>query len=300
MRNREKPMNITAAGKAVLITGCDSRIGSALARHLDEQGFTVFAGFQTLSDNPLAEELKEICSARMHVLQLDVTNETQILAASLSVVEHLPDGAHGLWAVVNAASWVALGEIEWIPLQVIKKATEINFLGPTRVTQIMLPLVRRARGRIIYMTSGLCRVADPVRGIHCGLLAAIESEAECLRKELRSRGVDVVVVAPGELTSGNTWVSDQIILSQAKDMWKQLCQEQRLEYGEKYFETAIRSLEKYSKSPETDLAPVLKALNDAVTRTFPMIKYTPISRQEKMKAFVADYFPRAVYDLVYS
>ncbi|ENN76977.1 hypothetical protein D910_11810 [Dendroctonus ponderosae] len=51
---------------------------------------------------------------------------------------------------------------------------------------------------------------------------------------------------------------------------------------------------------ETDLAPVLKALNDAVTRTFPMIKYTPISRQEKMKAFVADYFPRAVYDLVYS
>ncbi|ENN81185.1 hypothetical protein YQE_02406, partial [Dendroctonus ponderosae] len=134
-------------------------------------------------------------------------------------------------------------------LQVIKKATEINFLGATRVTQIMLPLVRRARGRIIYMTSGLCRVADPVRGIHCGLLAAIESEAECLRKELRSRGVDVVVVAPGELTSGNTWVSDQIILSQAKDMWKQLCQEQRLEYGEKYFETAIRSLEKYSKSP---------------------------------------------------
>lgn len=136
------------------------------------------------------------------------------------------------------------------------------------MTQIMLPLVRRAHGRIVYMTSGLCRIADPVRGIHCGLLAAIEAQAECLRKELRwvsllktprlrfskfsfcrSRCVDVVVVAPGELTSGNTWVSDQLILSQAKDMWKQLCQEQKLEYGEKYFETAIRSLEKYSKSP---------------------------------------------------
>lgn len=293
-------LKITAAGKAVLITGCDSRIGSGLARHLDEQGFTVFAGFQNARESPLVEELREICSARLHILQLDVTNETQILAASLSVVENLPDGAHGLWAVVNAASWVALGEIEWIPPQVIKKATEINFLGPTRVTQIMLPLVRRARGRIVYLTSGLCRVADPVRGIYCGLLAAIESQAECLRKELRSRGVDVVVVAPGELTSGNTWVSDELILNQAKDMWKQLCQEQRLEYGEKYFETAVRSLEKYSKSPETDLAPVLKALNDAITRTFPMIRYTPISRQEKIKTFVADYFPRAVYDLMYS
>ncbi|XP_066140912.1 D-beta-hydroxybutyrate dehydrogenase, mitochondrial [Euwallacea fornicatus] len=294
-------LKITAAGKAVLITGCDSKIGSALARHLDEQGFTVFAGFQDAAgQNPLVDELKEVCSARLHVLQLDVTNETQILAASLSVVENLPDGAHGLWAVVNAASWVALGEIEWIPQQVIRKATEINFLGPTRVTQIMLPLVRRAHGRIVYMTSGLCRVADPVRGIHCGLLAAIEAQAECLRKELRSRGVDVVVVAPGELTSGNTWVSDQIILNQAKDMWKQLCQEQKLEYGEKYFETAIRSLEKYSKSPETDLTPVLKALNDAVTRTFPMIKYTPISRQEKIKALIADYCPRAMYDLIYA
>lgn len=51
---------------------------------------------------------------------------------------------------------------------------------------------------------------------------------------------------------------------------------------------------------ETDLTPVLKALNDAVTRTFPMIKYTPISRQEKIKAFVADYFPRAVYDMIYA
>lgn len=51
---------------------------------------------------------------------------------------------------------------------------------------------------------------------------------------------------------------------------------------------------------ETDLTPVLKALNDAVTRTFPMIKYTPISRQEKIKALVADYFPRAVYDMIYA
>lgn len=109
---------VTAAGKAVLITGCDSRVGSALARQLDELGFTVFAGFQNAEGNSEAEELKEICSARLHILQLDVSSETQILAASLYAVEHLPDGAPGLWAVVHAQSWVALGEIEWIPPQV--------------------------------------------------------------------------------------------------------------------------------------------------------------------------------------
>ncbi|XP_060523898.1 D-beta-hydroxybutyrate dehydrogenase, mitochondrial [Cylas formicarius] len=293
-------LKVTAAGKAVLITGCDSRIGGALARHLDEQGFTVFAGFQNAADSTMSGELKEVCSGRLHVLQLDVTSERDILAASLSIVENLPDGAPGLWAVIHAASWVALGEIEWVPPQVIKKATEINFIGPTRVTQIMLPLVRRARGRIIYMTSGLCRVASPVRGIHCGLLAAVESQAECLRKELRSRGVDVVVVAPGEFTAGNSWISDQLILEQAKEMWKQLGTEQKNEYGDGYFETAVRSLEKYSKSQEADLTPVLKALTDAVTRTFPLNKYTPVTRKEKVKAFVAEHLPRSVYDLVYA
>lgn len=109
---------VTAAGKAVLITGCDSRVGSALARQLDELGFTVFAGFQNVEGNADAEELKEECSARLHVLQLDVSSETQVLAASLYAVEHLPDGAPGLWAVVHAQSWMALGEIEWIPPQV--------------------------------------------------------------------------------------------------------------------------------------------------------------------------------------
>lgn len=109
---------ITVAGKAILVTGCDSRIGSTLARHLDEQGFTVFAGFQDLANSPHADELKEECSGRLHVLQLDVSSETEILAASLYAVEHLPDGAPGLWAVIHAASWVALGEIEWIPPQV--------------------------------------------------------------------------------------------------------------------------------------------------------------------------------------
>jgi 3-hydroxybutyrate dehydrogenase len=127
---------VTAAGKAVLITGCDSRIGNALARHLDEQGFTVFAGFQNAADNPIAEELKEECSGRVHVLQLDVSSETQILAASLYAVEHLPDGAPGLWAVIHASSWVALGEIEWIPPQVSTPRVEKTLSVKRKIKKI--------------------------------------------------------------------------------------------------------------------------------------------------------------------
>lgn len=239
---------MTAAGKAVLVTGCDSRMGSTLARHLDDLGFTVFAGFQNAAASQLAEELKEESSGRLHVLQLDVSNEPQVLAASLYAVEHLPDGAPGLWAVVNLASWVAMGELEWLPPPVARRAIEVNLLGTARLTQVMLPLVRRARGRIVNVTSALARVASPVRGLHAATLAAIEALSSCLRLELRSRGVDVVVVAPGEYTTGTAWIREDDMLEQAKEMWHQLCQEQRQEYGEEYFETAIRSLEKYTKS----------------------------------------------------
>ncbi|CAH1969484.1 unnamed protein product, partial [Acanthoscelides obtectus] len=118
---------VTAAGKAVLITGCDSRIGCALARYLDEQGFTVFAGFQ--NDNcSAADELKETCSGRVHIVQLDVSSERDVLAASLYAVEHLPDGAAGLWAVVHAQAWAALGEIEWIPPQISSSEDTVLYL----------------------------------------------------------------------------------------------------------------------------------------------------------------------------
>ncbi|GLV31812.1 uncharacterized protein CBL_07572 [Carabus blaptoides fortunei] len=293
-------LKVTAAGKAVLVTGCDSRMGSTLARHLDDLGFTVFAGFQNAAASQLAEELKEESSGRLHVLQLDVSNEPQVLAASLYAVEHLPDGAPGLWAVVNLASWVAMGELEWLPPPVARRAIEVNLLGTARLTQVMLPLVRRARGRIINVTSALARVASPVRGLHAATLAAIEALSSCLRLELRSRGVDVVVVAPGEYTTGTAWIRENDMLEQSKEMWHQLCQEQRQEYGEEYFETAIRSLEKYTKSQDADLTAVTRSLTDAVIRTFPLPRYTPVTRQEKLQAFVADHLPRSVYDILYS
>lgn len=51
---------------------------------------------------------------------------------------------------------------------------------------------------------------------------------------------------------------------------------------------------------ECDLTPVLKALQDAVIRTFPLLKYTPVSRKEKIQVFIAEHLPRGVYDIIYS
>uniref|UniRef100_A0A7G3AFF8 Putative d-beta-hydroxybutyrate dehydrogenase n=1 Tax=Lutzomyia longipalpis TaxID=7200 RepID=A0A7G3AFF8_LUTLO len=291
-------LKVSASGKGVLVTGCESPLVWHLARHLDEMGFTVFAGFTHLADSEEAAILKEECSGRMKVLQLDVTSETQMLEASLHISENLPDGARGLWAVIHCAAWVALGEFEWIPFNVLRKAIDINLLGTARLTQIMLPLVRRANGRLVFLSSALARIPSPVRGIQSATQAGIEGLAICLREELRPRGVDVSVVAAGEYVTGTSWLNDKLLMEQASQMWARLSDEQRKVYGKEYFENAIRSLEKYTKVT-ADFTPAIRSLIDATIRTFPLPRYTPVTRAEKIQTLIAQHLPKSVYDTIY-
>lgn len=80
-------VQVTAAGKAVLVTGCDNVLGNALARRLDDLGYHVFAGFQSKAGNIDADMLKEDCSGRLHTLQLDITSETQVTLLSILINE---------------------------------------------------------------------------------------------------------------------------------------------------------------------------------------------------------------------
>lgn len=292
-------VKVSASGKGVLITGCEAPLGWYLAKKLDDLGFTVYAGFNSeLEDNDEATILKEETSGRMKCVYCDVTDEKTMLETSLFISKHLPYGAQGLWAVIHTASWIALGELEWMPFGVLRKSLDLNLLGPARLTQIMLPLVRRASGRIVFLTSGMNRVPAPVRGIQCSTQAAVESLASCLRQELRSRGVDVSVVAAGEFTPGNGWLNETELRQGAKEMWEQLTEEQKKTYGEDYYEAAMTSMEKYSREI-ADFQPACRVLMDAVTRTFPMARYTPVSAREKLQIFIAEHMPCSLYEAIY-
>lgn len=72
-------LKVSAAGKGVLVTGCESPLAWALAKKLDEMGFSVFAGFTKKIDSEEADLLKEESSGRMQILQLDVTSEVQVI-----------------------------------------------------------------------------------------------------------------------------------------------------------------------------------------------------------------------------
>uniref|UniRef100_A0A182MGU7 Uncharacterized protein n=1 Tax=Anopheles culicifacies TaxID=139723 RepID=A0A182MGU7_9DIPT len=286
-------------GKAVLITGCESPLARALAKYLDDLGFTVFAAFKKLQDNDDAITLKETFSGRLKLLQLDVTSEVEMLEASLYIAQHLPDGEAGLWALVHCDLWNALGELEWVPFPVLRKSFDVNVLGgydkkgkqsASRLTQIMLPLIRNGKGRIVFLSSALAHLPSPVRGVLCATQAAIEGFAVCLRKELSSRQVGVSIVCASELTAGDAWLDDRDMRDQAKAMWALLSEEQKNTYGEDYFEQAIRSLEPFCYG-DGDFQATVRALSDAIVRTFPVFRYTPLTCKEKFQIIAAEYMP---------
>lgn len=224
----------------------------------------------------------------------------QMQEAVKFIETHLPQDAIGLWALVPCDQWTAIGELEWIPTEILKKALEINIMQTIRLTQVMMPLIRRGGGRLIFLTSALAKIYNPVRGVQAAVHNALESMAFCLRAEMRRHNVKVCVVAAGEFASGTAWLDNEELLEQAKGLWKNMSDSKRFEvYDEKYFEFTIRQLERYTKVT-VDLTPAIHTLIDAIHRTFPLPRYTPITREEKIRTLVAEYLPWAIYDVIYN
>jgi NAD(P)-dependent dehydrogenase (short-subunit alcohol dehydrogenase family) len=180
------------ASGSVLVTGASSGIGRACALHLDGLGSRVFAGVRTES---AAESVRRAASDRLVPVLLDVT-DTAAIDMAVAFIESALDG-RGLVGVVNNAGVAHGGPIEYLPIEEWRKQLEVNVIGQVAVTKAMMPLVRRGRGRIVFIGSIGGRVGTPLLSPYAASKFAIEGIAECLRHELRPFGVRVVVVDPG-------------------------------------------------------------------------------------------------------
>jgi NAD(P)-dependent dehydrogenase (short-subunit alcohol dehydrogenase family) len=169
----------------VLVTGASTGIGEATALHLQELGFDAVAGVRRDED---AERLE---GRGLRTVRLDVTDDAQIAAARESVA----DGA--LAGLVNNAGLAVAAPLEYLPLDELRRQFEVNLIGQVAVTQAFLPALRRAGGRIVNVSSIGGRVAVPLLAPYNASKFALEAVSDSLRRELRSQGVDVIVVEPG-------------------------------------------------------------------------------------------------------
>ena len=128
----------------VLITGCSSGIGRAAALSLHQAGFTVYATARR------TEALTELSDRGLRTLALDVTDE-QSMTAAVATVEA---DAGAVAVLINNAGYGLYGPVEQLPMAEIRRQFETNFFGLVRLTQLVLPgMRRRGRGRILNVSS---------------------------------------------------------------------------------------------------------------------------------------------------
>jgi NAD(P)-dependent dehydrogenase (short-subunit alcohol dehydrogenase family) len=178
---------------AVLVTGASTGIGAACAAALARHGYRVFAGVRTEDDG---RRLAGIVPGLTPV-RLDVTDAGDIARAAQAVGEAV--GAAGLAGLVNNAGIAVAGPLEVVPIADLRRQLEVNVIGQVAVTQAMLPLLRRARGRIVLVGSISGRIAVPFLGPYAASKFALEAIADSLRVELAPEGIGVVLVEPGEV-----------------------------------------------------------------------------------------------------
>jgi NAD(P)-dependent dehydrogenase (short-subunit alcohol dehydrogenase family) len=228
------------ASGAVLVTGTSSGIGRATALLLDAQGYRVFAGVRKEADG---RELSQACSDRLTPVTIDVTDAGHIESAREQLAEAVGD--EGLVGLVNNAGVGGGGPIEFMPLDELRRTIEINLIGQVAVTQACIPLLRKAKGTIVFIASIGGRVASPFMSPYNTSKFAIEALGESLRHELRPWEIDVTVVEPGSIdteiwSKGNEQIRER--LDDMPEDARRLYGRQITRFGEVLNETASRGI----------------------------------------------------------
>lgn len=175
--------------RTVLVTGASTGIGRATALRLDRAGWKVFAGVRREED---ARSLRAEGTANLAPLMLDVTDSGQIAAAAAAIGERL-DG------LVNNAGAALPSPLETMPIEDFRRQVELNLTAQVAVTQALLPAIRAAQGRVVFISSIGGRIAFPLTGAYHAAKFAIEAVGDVFRQELRPWGIEVAIIEPGSI-----------------------------------------------------------------------------------------------------
>ncbi|XP_005234848.1 17-beta-hydroxysteroid dehydrogenase type 2 isoform X2 [Falco peregrinus] len=278
--------------KAVLITGSDTGIGHALAKYLDNLGFVVFAGVLN-KDGPGAEELRRTCSRRLSLLQLDITNATQVQEAYLKVSKKVQNT--GLWGVVNNAGILGFpADGELLPMNTYRQCMEVNFFGAVEVSKTFLPLLRKSQGRLVNMSSMAGGIPLPRYAAYGASKAALSMFSGVMRQELSKWGIKVAAIHPSGFRTGIQGTSD-LWDKQEKELLENLPADTRQAYGEDYLLGLKSYLPRMPTYCDANLSPVLSAILQALLAKRPRGLYTP-GKGAYMPLCIFCYFPLWFYD----
>jgi NAD(P)-dependent dehydrogenase (short-subunit alcohol dehydrogenase family) len=265
----------------ILVTGASKGIGRATALYLDQVGYYVFAGVRKETD---ADALRKVASERLKPLLIDVTDLDMIEAARMNIERTV--GADGLYGLVNNAGIAVPGPLEFLPLDDFIWQFEVNVTGKVALTQAMLPLLRRATGRVIMMSSISGRRGVPFAGAYSASKHALEAIADVLRQELDPWGLQVVSILPGVIDTP-IWETTTAAV-QARLAEGALPSEAYTYYGEVLH--GAEALANTGKDRGIPPQVVADAVLHALTATTPRTRYY-VGRDAKIARFATHLLP---------
>ncbi|XP_075055535.1 retinol dehydrogenase 16-like [Mixophyes fleayi] len=276
--------------KYVFITGCDYGFGNMVARNLDRRGMKVLAACLTETG---ADELRKGASSRLQIVILDVTDSQSVSSAAEWVNDIVHD--KGLWGVVNNAGiLIPTAPNEWLNKEDFIKILNVNLLGTIDVTLKLLPLIRRAQGRVVNMSS-ICGRLAICGGGYCISKHGVESFSDSLRREMASFGVKVCVVEPGYFKTPIT--NSDVFVGNLKKVWEKVPEDIRRSYGQEYYEAYCNRFVKPLEKSKTKFHLVTDCVEHALTAVYPQTRYSA-GWDAKLYFLPLSYCPTALADFI--
>ena len=185
------------SGRSVVVTGAGGGLGRDLALQLAAKGYVVFGTALAPAE---VQDLKEASRGRACLVVCDITKPEAVKAWAGGVSDALGDA--GLDLLINNAGILTPGPIEVLPLDAIRREFDVNVFGAISVINAYLPALRKARGRVVQVSTWTASVPLPFNGPSGASKAAMEVFTAVYRAELKAFGIDFVVAAAGNMRTG--------------------------------------------------------------------------------------------------
>jgi NAD(P)-dependent dehydrogenase (short-subunit alcohol dehydrogenase family) len=218
--------NQKQVARSAAITGAGSGLGRDIALGLAEKGYAVFG---TAVAEAEVRDRKDASGGRVSLALCDITREQDVKVWANGVSAALGDG-RGLDLLISNAGILTPGPIEVLPLDALRREFDVNVFGAVSVINAFLPALRKARGRIVQVSTWTASLPLPFNGPSGASKAAMEVFATVYRAELKHLGVDVVIAAAGNMRTGGP-AKTAAALSKVADS---MTPEQRALYGQTF------------------------------------------------------------------
>ncbi|MEO0900265.1 MAG: oxidoreductase [Bacteroidota bacterium] len=176
--------------QVILITGASAGIGKASAEQFIKEGHLVYGAARRL------ENMQDLVDAGGHAIAMDITKEEEIN----TTVQQIIDEQGRIDVLINNAGYAIYGSVEDIPLHEARRQFDVNIFGLAAITKEVIPYMREAKkGKIVNVSSVGGKIYTPLGAWYHATKHALEGWSDCLRLELQSFGIDVVIVEPGAI-----------------------------------------------------------------------------------------------------